>query len=64
MILCQLRTGARSTTYAALKHDMIDILNDAQDDINIPNILNITVGCMVGHSGLAGAAISRSPAPT
>ena len=61
MILCQLRTGARSTTYAALKHDMIDILNDAQDDINI---LNITVGCMVGHSGLAGAATSRSPALT
>ena len=43
---------------------MIDILNDAQDDINIPNILNITVGCMVDHSGLAGAAISRSPALT
>ena len=40
---------------------MIDILNDAQDDINI---LNITVGCMVGHSGLAGAATSRSPALT
>ena len=46
------------------KHDMVDILNDAQDDINIPNILNITVGCMVDHSGLAGAATSRSPALT